>query len=100
MEVVEDFDERIDTEARLVDVIATVITEELWNGQGILSPEHWVAWRCGVAPGRARQLVAIARRLDELPAHRALLRAGAITVDQAAVVAKYIPAAVDAEVAS
>ncbi|MBV9920182.1 MAG: DUF222 domain-containing protein [Pseudonocardia sp.] len=87
-------------EARLVGIIAKVLADELWVGHGILSPEHWVAWRCGLSAGRARQLVAIARRRDELPEHAALLDAGAITVDQAAVVAKYAPADKDTEIAA
>jgi hypothetical protein len=87
-------------EARLVAVISKVLDEGLWVGHGILSPEHWVAWQCGVSAGRARQLVTIARRRDELPAHAALLDAGEITVDQAAVVAKYAPAEKDAEIAA
>src|SRR3954471_22318467 len=63
-------------EARLVALIAKVLDQDLWVGHGIRSPEHWVAWQCGVSAGRARQLVAIARRRDELPAHAALLDAG------------------------
>src|SRR5690348_16189875 len=59
-------------EARLVTLIAKVLDEDLWAGHGILSPEHWVAWQCGVSAGRARQLVAVARRRDELPTHAAL----------------------------
>ena len=84
---------------RLVELIHKVVAEDLWSGHGIHSPEHWVAWRCGVSAGRARQLVAVARRLDELPEHRAMLDAGTITVDQAAVVARYVPADKDTEVA-
>ncbi|MBV9953501.1 MAG: DUF222 domain-containing protein [Acidimicrobiia bacterium] len=86
-------------EARLVAIIARVLEGELWVGHGILSPEHWVAWRCGVSAGRARQLVSIARRREELPLHAALLDAGEITVDQAAIVAKYAPAEKDEDIA-
>ena len=84
---------------RLVELIHKVVAEDLWSGHGIHTPEHWVAWRCGVSAGRARQLVAVARRLDELPEHRAMLHAGTITVDQAAVVARYAPAEKDTEIA-
>src|SRR3954447_11939519 len=87
-------------EARLVALITRVVDKGLWAGHGILSPEHWVAWRCGVSAGRARQLVAIAPRPHELPLHAALLDAGEITVDQAALVAKYAPTEKDAEVAA
>jgi hypothetical protein len=85
---------------RLVGVVARVIDQGLWNGVGVISPEHWVAWKCGVSAGRARQLCKVARRAAELPAHRALLEAGAITVDQAAVVARYAPVDKDTEIAA
>ena len=85
--------------ARLVGLVARVIDEDLWCGAGILSPEHWVAWRCGVSAGRARQVCTVARRLRELPVNQGLLDAGAISVDQAAVVARYAPVEKDAEVA-
>ena len=86
--------------ARLVGLVARVIDEDLWCGAGILSPEHWVAWRCGVSAGRARQVCTVARRLRELPVNQGLLDAGAISVDQAAVVARYAPVEKDSEVAA
>jgi hypothetical protein len=43
--------------AELVGVIGEVIRAGAWEGFGIRSPEHWVVWRCGVSPGRARRLV-------------------------------------------
>jgi len=46
---------------RLVDLIATVLATDAWTGAGIRSPQHWVAWQCGVSARRARALVAMAR---------------------------------------
>jgi hypothetical protein len=64
--------------AELVVVIGEVIRTGAWEGFGIRSPEHWVVWRCGVSPGRARRLVRMARALDALPATNGLFRAGSL----------------------
>ena len=53
--------------AELVGLIGEALRTDAWEGFGIRSPEHWVVWRCGVSPGRARRLVATARMLDPLP---------------------------------
>jgi hypothetical protein len=48
---------------RLVSLIGQVLATESYAGAGIRSAEQWVAWKCGVSLGRARSLVAMARRL-------------------------------------
>jgi hypothetical protein len=88
------------THGRLVSLVAKVIDEGLWQGVGIMSVEHWVTWKCGVSTGRARQICAAARRAGELPDTMALVVSGALTLDQAAVVAKYGPADKDTEIAA
>jgi hypothetical protein len=85
--------------ARLVELIARVLETGWWQGAGIHSPEQWVAWRCGVAPARARSLVRTARRLGELPQTRGAFEAGQLSEDQTAVVCRHAPAHVDAQVA-
>jgi hypothetical protein len=85
--------------AELVGVIAEVDRTGLWQGCGIRSLEHWVTWRCGVSARRARQLVAMARRLDELPAVREVFAAGSMSEDQAAVVFRHTTPATDDQVA-
>src|SRR5215213_9647596 len=81
---------------RLVSLIAQVLETEAWVGAGIRSPEHWVAWRCGVGAGRARQLVRMARRLIELPVTRALLEEGRLSEDQVGVICRLAPTRDDA----
>ena len=88
------------TTGRLVELIAKVLETEAWQGWGIRTAEQWVAWKCGVSPGRAHSLVAMARRLGELPETKAALEAGELSEDQAAVVCKRAPAHVDGEVAT
>jgi hypothetical protein len=84
---------------RLVSLIARVLDTESFAGAGVRSPEQWVAWKCGVSPGRARSLVAMARRLPQLPQCEAALRAGELTEDQVAVICRRTPSHNDAEAA-
>ena len=83
----------------LVDAIAYVLDHDGWVGHGIESPEHWVTWKAGVGKHRAKGLVAIARRREELPACWALFRDGRLTEDAMARIAKRVPAAYDDQVA-
>ena len=53
--------------ARLVAVTARAIESEGWAGAGIRSVEHWLVLRAGLSPGRARQVVLMARRAEVLP---------------------------------
>ncbi len=85
---------------RLVELAADLIESGLWCGYGIKSVEHWLCWKAGLSPERARQVTAVARRRGELPVTVAALGAGALSVDQVICVAKHAPAHNDAEVAS
>ncbi len=85
---------------RLVDVIAKALEAGTCEGDGIHSPQQWVGWKCGLGAGRARKLVAMAKRLGELPEVGAALRSGELSEDQAAVACRYAPAFNDAEVAT
>jgi len=84
---------------RLVALIGRVLATEAYAGAGIHSPEQWVAWQCGVSAGRARSLVAMARRLPELPETRTALAAGELAEDQVAVICRYTPVRNDVEAA-
>jgi len=84
---------------RLVWLIGRVLATEAYAGAGIRSPEQWAAWKCGVSLGRARTLVAMARRLPELPETRAALEAGELAEDQVAVICRHTPEHNDGEVA-
>ena len=58
-----------------------------------------MTWRCGVSRGRARTLVAMARRLGELPETKAALEAGELAEDQVAVICRHAPTDAEASVA-
>jgi hypothetical protein len=80
-------------------LIGRVLETGAWEGAGIRSAQQWVAWKCGVSPARARSLVAVARRLGELPQTKAAMEAGELCEDQVAVVCRHVPAAIDGQAA-
>src|SRR6478609_9590676 len=71
--------------ARLVGLVAEALECEGWAGAGIRSPEHWLVLRVGLSPGRARQVVMMARRVRDLPVVMGSFEAGSLSVDQVAV---------------
>lgn len=50
-----------------------------WQGVGILSCAHWLAWQCGLGPGAAREHVRVARALADLPRVEAAFSAGRLS---------------------
>jgi hypothetical protein len=85
---------------RLVSLLARALEGGADQATGIHSPEHWVGWKCGVSRGRARRLVAMARRLGELSETARAFEAGEVSEDQVAVICRHAPAYADAEVAT
>jgi hypothetical protein len=86
--------------ARLVDLTIELLAhEEWWAGPGIHTPELYLAWRTGVSPERAQQVVQIARRVDDLPVCLDKFRRGELSVDQLAAIAKRAPWWTDIEIA-
>jgi hypothetical protein len=86
-------------EARMTVLVARGLAEDTWAQGGVLSPEHWVAWQCGLSPARSHQFTAAAKRLDELPVTMGRFGRGELSADQVAAIVKYAPAVKDAEVA-
>ncbi len=85
--------------ARLVDLTIWLLANEReWSGPGVWRAEQYLAWRAGVAPHRAAQLVEIARRAEELPECVEAFRRGELSVDQMAAIAKRAPWWTDAEI--
>ncbi len=85
--------------ARLIDLTITMLADEsLWVGDGAHSPELFLAWRTGLAANRARQIVTIARRADELPETIEACRRGELAIDQMAAIANRAPWWADHEI--
>jgi hypothetical protein len=76
----------------LVAVAVELLERGLWAEGGVRSPEHWLMVRAGVSPATARDVVRLARRSVELPEATEALRDGTLSLDQAAVVARHVPA--------
>ena len=85
--------------ARLVALTAQAIDEDLWQGWGIRSVEHFLCWQAGLSPTRAKQIVEIANRFEELPETVSQFVAGELSVDQMVAVAERVPAHNDEDVA-
>jgi hypothetical protein len=83
--------------ARMAELVAEALAVDAWGGPGLRSPEHWLAWQTGLSPARARRMVAMARRRDELPVTFAAFANGELSVDQVAVVVSHAAANNDAE---
>ena len=79
--------------AELVEITREVLETELWAEGGIRSPQHWLIVRAGLSPSRALEIALLAARSDELPETLSAMSDGRLGVDQAAVVARYVPAA-------
>ena len=84
--------------AALVDRVVVLLADErLWAGEGMTSMSAWVAWRAGMSPAMARSVVAIAERVDELPASIEAFRRGELSLDQMATIARNAPAWADVQ---
>jgi hypothetical protein len=84
--------------ADLVALTARALAGQPWAGEGIRSPEHWLILHAGLSPARAADIVRLARRSSELPTTTTAMRAGQVSVDQAAVAARYAPSSHEASI--
>lgn len=84
---------------RLVSLTKEAIETAAWAGHGIRSIEHWLELQAGLSPARAREVVAIAKRSDELPVTMQRLAEGMLSLDQVAPIVKHAPALNDEQVA-
>ena len=64
---------------RWLELIAEFDRREAWAEWGMRSCAHWIAWRCALAPGPAREHVRVARRLQHLPLVRAAFARGELS---------------------
>ena len=80
---------------RMVDLTVLVLAEGHHVGPGLHTPAQYLRWRFGIGHTASNALVRVASRVDELPCAVAALRAGEISLDQAAVIAKHAPTTYD-----
>jgi hypothetical protein len=68
--------------ARLVDVTVRLLATGGWEQGGMRSPKAFLAWRFGLSPERADQVVTIARRRAEFPTVIDLFDRGLLSIEQ------------------
>lgn len=78
--------------AELVSITRQALATDAWQGEGVRSIEHWLAWQAGISPAHAHRIAAVARRHAELPETMRLFNDGLLTLDQVAAIARYTPA--------
>jgi Domain of unknown function (DUF222) len=86
---------------RLLDLTVWLVANPAaWSGDGVWSIAQYLGWRCGISPNTARNLVAAAERVDELPVSIDALRRGELSLDQLMPIVRKVPAWGDAQVVS
>ena len=68
--------------ARLVAVVAAAIAGGETDEAGMKTPAAWLAWRSGLSPERAGQLVKLAKVRDRYPLLFDAFERGVVSVDQ------------------
>ncbi|WP_407341489.1 DUF222 domain-containing protein [Pengzhenrongella phosphoraccumulans] len=64
---------------RFLVLLGEFDAREAWAVEGILSCAHWLAWRCSLSTGAAREHVRVARALRGLPRIQAAFTAGRLS---------------------
>lgn len=81
--------------ARLVEVAERLTASDEWEQEGMKSPAHYLAWRLGLSPERARMIVRVAEHRSSFPTIVGAFDSGLLSLEQVAEVVK-APAWADA----
>ena len=85
--------------ARLADLTVQLLADRtLWSDWECRSLEAFISWRAGVSHAVAAKVVAVARRVDDLPLCLAAFREGLLSLDQIAPIARKVPWWADREI--
>ncbi len=82
----------------MVRVMAEVMADGVWAGQGVLTPRQWLVWQTSLSEASATAVVNLARRSEELEATVAALAEGRLSLASAGLIARYVPAEFEASV--
>jgi hypothetical protein len=77
---------------QLVLHVAELLTDPALGLGDLASAAQWLAWKAGLSPAHATDVQRLAERNQELPCTVAALCAGRLSLDQAAVIARHVPA--------
>ena len=78
-------------------VASKIAQSDAWARAGHRNPEEWMARTSGTSVGQAKATVETAKRLEQLPGTASAVKAGALSLSQAAAVAEAAAANPDAE---
>lgn len=79
-------------QGRIVELVADALERELWAQADMHTPVHWLCWKLGCSTTHARRLVKLAGRRSELPETVEAMSRGELSLDQASVIARHVPA--------
>jgi hypothetical protein len=68
---------------RWLQLIAEFDRRQGWSDSATQSCAHWLNWKCGMAPGAAREKVRVARALEQLPKAAAAMASGRLSYSKA-----------------
>ena len=86
---------------RLIDLTVWLLAHpEEWQGDGLWTPNQYLAWRCGIGPALASNVIAAAERAAELPAAIEAVRRGEMSLDQLMPIVRSVPAWADEQAVS
>jgi hypothetical protein len=84
---------------RFLELVAEFDARRGWACWDLPSCAAWLAWKCQVAPGTAREQVRVARALPDLPVIRAEFAAGRMSYAKARALTRIATAATEADLA-
>jgi 5-methylcytosine-specific restriction endonuclease McrA len=84
---------------RFLLLVADFDARRGWAAWDLPSCAAWLAWKCQIAPGTAREHVRVARALVGLPAIRSAFAAGTMSYAKARALTRIATAATDADLA-
>ncbi|KUI22168.1 hypothetical protein AU193_18035 [Mycobacterium sp. GA-1285] len=83
-------------DGRIVEIIAEIDRDGLWGAaEGVRSVKALVAWKLGMSDTTAKNVAAVAQRIEEFPRCTSQLREGRLSLDQVGVIAQYAGAGSD-----
>jgi hypothetical protein len=86
---------------RLFDLTVWLLAHpEAWQGDGLWTPNQYLAWRCGIGPALATNVIAVAERAADLSAAIDAVRRGEMSLDQLMPIVRSVPAWADEQAVS
>ncbi|GAA4730785.1 HNH endonuclease signature motif containing protein [Modestobacter marinus] len=78
-------------------LVAEFDAREGWGEVGVKSCAHWLAWKCGMGPGAAREHVRVARALGALPVTAEAFAAGRLSYSKVRAITRVADAGTEVE---